>query len=750
MDKSMNSNDLLAKSDGTTLIAHSRAVADMAKRIAETLGFDSVLTELCYVAGLLHDIGKAISPFQEILRENEHGHGKLNDDCNARHSAVSGWFMANHAATFDKMVPGVNGRASEILCRAVTWHHKPYFPVEESRFAYDEQFDAEIKSFVDALVDTLDWSISSDDDFDFSGGDFSYFYTRNLSGKINSRIHAVRSVVIRADYLVSGGFSEYSISKLAPIDIDSIACPIDFNAERFLFQRNEIAKKAVESGKKTVVINAPAGFGKTIIGLLAGLHRGEKIYWVVPRNVIAEEVYRSISDLLSMLNISEIYSLNMIFGGKVQLGPENSDITVTNIDAILQPMGQHGNMGLQCDMLSGTMIFDEYHELVGNSPMWSAFLILMAARMEANGRNILVSATPLDIMSCLKVNPDEVLYLPGKNMHYQAQHSVPYHIETADSMPSLVSGDSFAISNSISRVQKVQCGIMFHSKYTDEDKNGIISQLLNSFGKGKTNVVDGVSAGPILSTSLDLSCTHLYESVCSPMDSMQRIGRCNRFGNKSGCSVTFVTGSVPGERDYVDMKFTTELRSEWCDTIRREFNKKDITLDEMYRCYDKFMEENASRIKRWMVGLQQESINCLVTNCAPCVFEVALPKNNKGKSGGTIRNPEPNMYYIVPSADEKTYYGPFSIDIATANGPKYGRIFRQVNNLTEYEKAKLASPALVNGTTEYLSGGTRKKRWYKENADKLARNSESPFVVSARYMTYDSFNGVVFNSNMED
>ena len=170
----------------------------------------------------------------------------------------------------------------------------------------------------------------------------------------------------------------------------------------------------------------------------------------------------------------------------------------------------------------------------------------------------------------------------------------------------------------------------------------------------------------------------------------------------------------------------------------------------MYRCYDKFMEENAAQIKEWMVRLQQDSINCLVTSCVPCVFEVPLPKKKTGKSGGTIRNPEPNMYYIVPSDDGTKYYGPFSIDIATANGPKYGRIFRQVNNSVEYEKAKLVSHELVSGTTAYLSGGKHQKNWYKENADKLARNSESPFVVSARYMTYDSFNGVKYHSNMDD
>jgi hypothetical protein len=199
------------------------------------------------------------------------------------------------------------------------------------------------------------------------------------------------------------------------------------------------------------------------------------------------------------------------------------------------------------------------------------------------------------------------------------------------------------------------------------------------------------------------------------------------------------------------MKFTAELRKAWCDTIRAEFDGRECTLDEMYSCYDRFMEAHSAELNIWLNEKRKASRICLVGKCYPyAIITGDTKKPGVGSCRGTIRNPDPNIYYIVPSVDHKSYYGPFSMDIPTATGRKYGIVFNQQNNITEYEKAKSIAPSLVAGTTVYIAGGKRQLNWYKNNANLLARSSDCPFVVPTKYMTYDKFKGIMFHGLPED
>ena len=96
-----------------------------------------------------------------------------------------------------------------------------------------------------------------------------------------------------------------------------------------LFRSNKIGK--------TTQVNAPAGFGKTILGLLWAFNSNKKIIWVCPRNTVAESVYRSITEELKFFNI-DFLSTELFLSGEVKKnnilfeGDFKSDIIVTNID----------------------------------------------------------------------------------------------------------------------------------------------------------------------------------------------------------------------------------------------------------------------------------------------------------------------------------------------------------------------------------------------------------------------------------
>lgn len=65
---------LLAKgkrNGGTLLKDHLRHVAELAKAIAKGYGVDVTEQEIAFLAGILHDIGKAHTKFQERLRNDE-------------------------------------------------------------------------------------------------------------------------------------------------------------------------------------------------------------------------------------------------------------------------------------------------------------------------------------------------------------------------------------------------------------------------------------------------------------------------------------------------------------------------------------------------------------------------------------------------------------------------------------------------------------------------------------------------------
>jgi hypothetical protein len=89
--------------------------------------------------------------------------------------------------------------------------------------------------------------------------------------------------------------------------------------ERFNYFIKQL--EIVDNIQRTTQINAPAGFGKTLLGLLWNFRRGRKLIWVCPRNIVAESVYKSINEELDNFGI-DFLSTELYLSGEVQQSNE--------------------------------------------------------------------------------------------------------------------------------------------------------------------------------------------------------------------------------------------------------------------------------------------------------------------------------------------------------------------------------------------------------------------------------------------
>ena len=100
--------ELLAKSDGTTFIAHSRCVEKIALFMARSFIIEDFIIERARLSGLLHDIAKCTAKNQIVLIDKN---GKLEEI----HQEI-GWAILSNV-----MINGKN--LHENILSSIYWHH---------------------------------------------------------------------------------------------------------------------------------------------------------------------------------------------------------------------------------------------------------------------------------------------------------------------------------------------------------------------------------------------------------------------------------------------------------------------------------------------------------------------------------------------------------------------------------------------------------------------------------------------------
>lgn len=639
----MDMEKYLAKSDGTSLYTHTVMVANYAAVLADVLmdGNSCLgrIRDMCVSAAVLHDIGKLADGFQNGLESGE---------CpEIRHNVVSWAFAKCHGF-------------GNSVCSPILFHHVPFSHAgndracdivgsltDEERSRMDGFYDGMREIYGDRILPERDFTESTDP---YDG--VRLFDIAETSTK-EARVELiVRAVLLKADRDVSSGkydnmrFHMNDRDYMMSVISDEISWKFDqelingsiygeYDKPRLNRQIGiscDVADR-FDEGDKAVVINASAGFGKTLTGLLRIFDSNRKTIWCVPTREIAVSTFESIKSELGRIDPSIPAAL--YFGNGIQdvygmdLGEiGNYPIVVSVIDSILSRTTDNSSGHLLYDMLRRDMMFDEYHNVVTRRPLFAAASLLWETRIsDTVSESVFLSATGIDLRNAGVKDTSRVSAISpeihngdiGIDFHYRRIGNLE------NDLPEILP-NSFVITNTVDQAQTVyrilkgrgaDNILLYHAGHTKDDLGMKREILFGNFGKGTPESRMIVVCTGIIGTGLDVSAENIYDFTLTPSDTLQRVcGRASRFGEygKVGYFLCDVPESEPeigrGNSKFIDEVFDRNLRSEFIGFMKVR-DGETFTKSDLYSAVGEFMESRREGFDTFYRSELRESRRCL-------------------------------------------------------------------------------------------------------------------------------------------
>lgn len=748
--------EALAKSIGVNLVNHNKNVGIVSEYIAKrylNINDDELLT-IIRISGLLHDIGKIHEEFQKILKN------KANKKNRFRHNEIGGAFLYLY----------LNHSYFKYISNSVYWHHGisnklSGNSINEILNTITDYDISMLKSIVGELIgDTYVYQTPRQEYY--KSPKFYLYETEDIY--YNEKFSIIRTCVISADRIVS--YLETQVHNLTITDkifsnideqFSTVDCVlIDKLNKNLIINTNQFDefgkslngdrfKRQVEivnsCSLNTTIIKAPAGFGKTIVGLMWAALNNKKTLWVCPRNEVAKSVYYSILNELNKLGLNnvtvELYlTSRTVEKNHANDGEFNSDIIVTNIDNFLSPSVSDSIADRLFITHTANIVFDEYHEFVSQDAYFACFVNMMRARHRyTNSRTLLLSATPINIEYLWNTIERNTLILPNQNSHYPAMHDKKYKLLVESHIKPNPKNSELVVYNSIFESQlnkkNSDTSILFHSGYNESDIREKFNTIFELFGENKPrNISDSVIGTLIMQASFNVSFKNLYESLLSPEATLQRIGRCNRFGDYDGTSMinvgrvadsNGVAKSSRSEASVIELLYDTNLSSKWFETLS-EYNNNELTLDELYVIYNAFNLRYCGEIKKYVSKRHNDSL-LLLSDVYPYKFNGKKNTNIITAGSNKLRSSGNEMFYLVRLYnDPDKYVGLFSTKI-------YKTIAEDFQEEGDIRNKLLGSMEIImknenNQNIDYSEILENKKNITIDDIRKFGRKSNTPYI----------------------
>lgn len=729
---------LYAKSNGIELHRHMfdvgllcQAIGDEVLKRELDLVYRIHMLRKLVLAGMLHDIGKAHSNFQKKLTDAS-GDEILGKN-KFRHNEIGWAFLSKYYNPNMK-------EFSDIINDAVYWHHGISNTMGSARSGeiLEDITDEDIQNMKDILAKVLSGtdSIAKEELPDVKAP--IYYSDQDLW--LNTERSFARACVCSSDRIASklydiGSYQQCldvirGITKrVGTLKVDNN--PYDDN-ERFKYQVD-----IVDKAGQTTLVKGPAGFGKTLAAIMWAAKSDKKLIWVCPRNSVAYSVYESVCNELKNTGNDNI-SVELYLTGEVKktntsnYSGFDSDIIVTNIDNFISPTINYKHSDERLFLINAAdVVFDEFHELIGDSALFAAFVTLVNVRHRlTNSRTLLLSATPSIICTKFWNSPDnKVVILPSEDKHYPAAHNQTYNIRVLENEPSPTGGDLivyntiFSAQASSTRNKNTQ---LIHSKYTDEDKAFRYERLISQYGKKGSNNGKPVVGSHVVQASLDVSFKNVSECVLSPESTLQRIGRCNRWGDMGdGSNINLFTRDDRGENNIIREMYTPELNLLWLEELKM-LNGIEVTLDELYTLYNSFHVKYKDKISRYINNVFNNSMDNLST-IYPIKFTGVKSDDGVQTAGGNkLRISTNSLFYICKKYNNDEWVGPFTANIHRNVGEEFGE--GNISNPTT--KIKRVMESLVSDERFDYAKILKKPSKYLtlDNFRLHAKKSNTPYI----------------------
>ena len=687
------SNNFLAKND-VTLKNHSEITNHYSKLLYDKLftSGDERELRILFYSSYLHDIGKLTSSFQNFLNgvvkkpNNKYSHNEI------------GWaFLTTYLSD--------NFKDKEIIINIVYWHHGITNEQgnDNSVTILNSIDEVSLNNMITYLINVVGEENVSQYSDNYPIPTPQYYPNDTNIGRSLPILSALRSILVTADRL---GSDYTSIDNVDDTIIDSYFnmnqeinvtnTKYDNTGERF-----ERQKSIVGNIEQTTVVKSPAGSGKTLIGVLWSLKHKEKVIWVVPRNTIAYSLYDSVNKELNNVNVNT--SVQLVLSGEIKKTNSEdeiygSNIIITNIDNFLSPTYKNNLMHISTLVVGCTVIFDEFHELISSDPYFALFINIMRVRHRfTESKTLLLSATPIPVYNLWETLTKKCKVLPNKEEHYPAIHNKRYDIKISQNKP-IIDGNSntLVIKNTISNSQNEmvsgEYSDLLHSNFLDDVKVSKLENLLSNYGKesDRSDSMDNIVGTHMIQASVDVSFNHLVEDVLSPESTMQRIGRCDRFGDYENTST--ITIYKPKEKrdsetysnnKIIEQLYNKDLNNLWYEYIEDNLSDRQLTLDEIYVLYNKFSNDNSVRIKRYVENIHTNSLTKL-SNIYPIkFFNDTYDKSVKTAGSNKLRSSSNEIFFIVKRIDSEEWVGPFNEKLIRNIDQQFneeGNILRRMKN----------------------------------------------------------------------